>query len=129
MKARVAGNGEWNKKYYADRGITMCERWNDFEAFLADMGECPPGKSIERIDNDGNYEPDNCEWATRKQQSANTRRTHRVVLNGRKMCLREAISEIGGLYSSAMRRMRLYGLSAQGAVNYELQCRRGTYAS
>lgn len=79
MCQRVRNPNHIDYKNYGGRGITICERWSKFENFLADMGKRPSGTSIDRINNDGNYEPGNCRWATRKQQN-NNRRDNRGVL-------------------------------------------------
>jgi hypothetical protein len=63
-------------KYYGGRGITVCERWSEFSNFLADVGERPEGKTLDRINPNGNYEPSNCRWATVLEQLKNRRPKH-----------------------------------------------------
>lgn len=75
MRGRCTNPRDPGFKNYGGRGITICGRWDDYSAFLSDMGRKPgPGYSIDRVNNDGNYEPGNCRWATRDQQNSNKRK-------------------------------------------------------
>lgn len=77
MKIRCFNKTDSDWHRYGGRGITVCARWMDFRNFVADMGVKPAGLTLERINNDGNYEPGNCRWATPKEQAAN--KTHALI--------------------------------------------------
>lgn len=82
MKSRCFRKNNKKFKEYGGRGIKVCERWLKFDNFYEDMGEAPVNMSIDRIDNNGNYEPGNCRWATAKQQNNNKRNTITITANG-----------------------------------------------
>lgn len=117
-----------NDKYYHDyggRGISVCERWrgkNGFQNFYDDVsvmqhyGE--QGYSLERIDDNGNYEPSNCKWATPKEQSLNTRRNVYYILDGERLTLSQCIEKLGRNKNTVATRLRR-GKSIQEALEYE----------
>lgn len=96
MKERCSNEAHPHFHHYGGRGIVVCERWQKFENFFADMGHPPtPDMTIERKDNSGNYEPSNCRWATRKEQVRNRRKTVMVEFRGSRMALADAVELAG----------------------------------
>ncbi len=95
----------WSR--YGGRGITVCDRWKDsFINFLEDMGERPEGLTLERIDNDGNYEPSNCKWATKKEQANNKSNIHLVTFNGITQSIRTWCDELNLIYGRVLQRVQ-----------------------
>jgi hypothetical protein len=118
MKARCTNPDYQYYQNYGGRGITVCDRWkNSFLNFLADMGNRPTDKhTIERINRNGNYCPENCCWATRKEQARNTRRNRLITHNGKTQCIAEWSEEIGILWRTLHSRIYNYGWSIERAL-------------
>lgn len=96
MHARCSNRESSDYPNYGGRGIKVCERWLLFEAFLADMGERPSRRhSIDRINNDGDYGPGNCRWATREQQGNNKRSNRKLSCNGVELTLSQWATRTG----------------------------------
>ncbi len=102
-------------KYYGGRGITVCQQWLDFATFYSDMGPCPAGYTIERKDYNGNYEPGNCCWIPKSEQSQNRRNCLPVYVDGLKMSIPTAAKAIGMAHWTLRRRI------ASGAAVPRLQ--------
>jgi len=101
---------------YGGRGIEVCERWRSFEAFLADMGERPVGKTLDRYPNrDGNYEPGNCRWATWAEQRSNSRQNHMLTFRGEECTLTEWSRRVD-IGKSTIRQRLLKGWSVEAAL-------------
>lgn len=96
MLARCRNPNVTHFAEYGGRGISVCERWVKFENFLADMGERPKNSTLDRVDVNGDYEPSNCRWASKAQQSRNKRTNRFYTYAGKTMCLRDWIKEITG---------------------------------
>lgn len=118
MKTRCLDPASDGYPYYGGRGITLCDRWLEFANFLADMGEAPPGTEIDRIDNSGNYTPENCRWSTRLVQARNTRKTRTVILGGKLMAFSEAAQALNIHISTITSWLRYHKTTHQEAIDY-----------
>ena len=96
MKARCINPNTESYKYYGARGITVCDSWIDsYETFLADMGRCPKGMTINRLNNFKDYSPSNCKWSTWKEQQCNRRNNIWIEIDGKKMVKSNWIDKLG----------------------------------
>lgn len=109
MRRRCESPSDRHWSSYGGRGIRVGDRWQSFDAFIEDMGSKPsPKHTLERIDNDGHYEPGNCRWATMAEQNRNSRRTKRLTYGGRTLSATAWAAKMG------MSRVTLYGRLRKG---------------
>lgn len=113
MNPKTVGYENWG-----GRGIKVCDRWMKFENFLSDMGERPDGLSLDRIDFNGDYEPDNCRWADRATQGFNTRRVIQISINGQIMSMHQAVKLLNVNVSSVREYAERRGWTYQEAVTF-----------
>lgn len=112
---------------YGGRGIEVCGRWLKFENFLADMGERPEGKTLDRIDNDKGYSPGNCKWSTRTEQARNKRNNHIIAICDISKSLAEWLV-IYELSSGAFWRRKYKGWSDEDALRTLKRKKKGVYS-
>lgn len=119
-----------NYALYGGRGITVCPEWHQFEAFYADMGLRPSMRhSLDRIDNAKGYSPENCRWATAREQTNNRRCTRRVSFNGIVRPLSEWADELGVPYDFLIDRIGKYGWSIERAFTTPCQTKGALYSA
>lgn len=116
MKERCLNKNCKQWKHYGGRGIKICSKWeNSFEAFFADMGDRPKNLTIERIDNNGDYRPGNCRWATQKEQNQNYRRCLFFTINDETLNLKQWSNRLGINYLSLYKKIN-GGMSFHDAI-------------
>lgn len=117
MKARCLNPNATGFESYGGRGVTVCDRWKDsFDNFLSDVGNRPtPDSELDRIDTNGNYEPNNVRWSDRKVQTRNRRNTIWATIDGETLCLKDWCTKLGLNYNSVSARIR-YGWSPEKAL-------------
>ena len=105
---------------YGGRGIRVTERWRQFESFLIDMGECPDGCSLDRIDSDGHYEPGNCRWASMTVQSRNRGSNQILTFNGRSQSIAAWAEEVGIKQKTLRARIFDHGWNVEDALTTKI---------
>lgn len=121
MKERCFNENSTSYPYYGGRGITVCDRWMLFENFLADMGDRPSkAHSLERKKTNGNYEPDNCKWATYKEQNNNARFNHIITIHGEAMTLSQASERFNISYHVLQQRITKSKMDPELAVTKQV---------
>ena len=123
MMERCRNKSGDHSERYAKRGIEVCERWHLFENFLADMGTRPEGKTLDRINNDGNYEPSNCRWATQEEQSNNKGNNVFLEYKGERKTVYQWARVVGMNPATLERRIGKYKWPVERALTEPVQKR------
>lgn len=117
MLARCRTKSSGSFKNYGARGIHVCERWLSFENFVADMGEPKAGQQLDRINNEGHYEPGNCRWVTVMENSRNRRSTRLIEYAGQTKCITDWAADIGISRQALHRRIAVLKWPLEKALN------------
>ena len=122
MKGRCTNPNYPHYPNYGGRGILVCDRWlESFENFLKDMGEAPVEMSLDRIDNDGDYSPENCRWATRSEQQNNKRNTQMLTAFGKTQSIKDWSAEMGLTVQLIRNRIKLHQWPVEKALTSPLR--------
>lgn len=125
MKYRCDNPNNSSYHKYGARGIKVCKRWRDFAFFMKDMGSKPTSEhSIERIDNEGDYTPENCRWALPYEQARNTRQNRWITYNGKTLCLTDWSKKFGIKYQTLSHRLNNPKMSIHDAFTTPVRKRR-----
>ena len=124
MKERCQKEYAPNYANYGGRGIKVCERWETFENFYQDMGEPIKGMSLDRIDNDGDYSPQNCKWSTAKEQTNNRRNNHPISFNGATHNLKEWATILGISHTQLSYRIANWSVEKAFTTPSRVYCKR-----
>lgn len=122
MRGRCRNPKHDDYKNYGGRGIAVCKEWDCFEIFERDMGPRPAGATIERKDVNKGYEPSNCIWISKSDQTKNTRRTIWTSVDGVSMCLKDACEKLGISYGMVIQRIFTLGWDLVKAMNTPKLC-------
>lgn len=127
MRTRCTNPNTASWDRYGGRGISVCERWNSFDAFIEDMGRRPtPEHTLDRVNNDGNYEPGNCRWATIEEQRSNTRRNRHITAHGKTQTIMSWEKELHVSHQTILRRLKL-GATPEQALMKDIRVLESTF--
>jgi hypothetical protein len=125
MRIRCFNKSSTGYQRYGGRGISVCQAWDSFAQFLADMGDRPENTTLDRINSDGDYSPENCRWSTYKQQARNKHKSVMLTFNGDIKCVADWAEHLG-MSENAIRKRLLLGWSVEKTLTTQVRRRKST---